>query len=92
MTKDSVEYKQFKAEYEKKQEERRNNPEKYPYFAYYQFGFHRMTYLSEEEVKEEVKFYHLKSDFKGGYFRLGRQSISIQPRKNEREEEENEKR
>lgn len=85
MTKDSEEYKQFCAEYETKQKERRDNPDKYPYFAYYQFGFHRMTYLSEEEVKEEVKFYHLKSDCKGGYFRLGRQPISILPRKNESE-------
>ena len=81
MTKDSEEYKQFCAEYEAKEKERRDNPEKYPYFAYFQFGFHRMTYMSEKEVKEAVKYYHLKSDYKGGYFRYGRQPIDIMPRK-----------
>ena len=81
MTKDSEEYRRFAAEYEAKQMERRENPDKYPYFAYFAFGFHRMTYMTEEEVKEAVKFYHLKSDYKGGYFRRGRQPIDILPRK-----------
>lgn len=81
MTKDSEEYKQFCAEYEADQKERRENPDKYPYFAYYQYGFHRMTYLTEEEVKDAIKFYHLKSDYKGGYFRYGRQPITITLRK-----------
>ncbi len=81
MTKDSEEYKQFCAEHEAKQKERRDNPDKYPYFAYYQYGFHNMTYLSEDEVKDAVNFYHLKSDGKGGYFRYGRQPIMILPRK-----------
>lgn len=80
MTKDSQEYKDFKAKYEKEQEERRNNPDKYPYFAYYQFGFHRMAYLTEEEVREEVKFYHLKYNGKNSYFRFGRQPITISKR------------
>lgn len=81
MTKDSEEYKQYKAEYEAKEKERKDNPDKYPWFAYYQYGFHRMTYLTDEEVTEEVKFYKLKSDGKGGYFRYGRQPIMIMPRK-----------
>lgn len=81
MTKDSEEYLQFKAEYEADQKKRRDNPDKYPYFAYYQFGFHRMTYLTEEEVKADVKFYKLKPDYKGGYFRYGRQPITITLRK-----------
>ena len=80
MTRDSEEYKRFCAEYEAKEKERKDNPDKYPYFAYFQFGFHRMTYMTEDEAKEAVKFYHLKSDFKGGYFRCGRQPINIMPR------------
>lgn len=80
MTRDSKEYKQFCAEYEAKEKERKDHPGKYPYFAYFQFGFHRMTYMTDEEVKEAVKFYHLKSDCKGGYFRYGRQPITIFPR------------
>jgi hypothetical protein len=35
---------------------------------------------AQREVKEAVKFYHLKSDYKGGYFRFGRQPIDIIPR------------
>lgn len=86
MTRDSEEYKQFCAEYEAKEKERRDNPDKYPYFAYHQYGFHRMTYITEEELKEAIKFYHLKSDCKGGYLRYGRQPITILPRKAESEE------
>lgn len=81
MTKDSEEYKKFCAEYETEQKKRRDNPNAYPYFAYFQFGFHRMTYMTEKEVKDAVKFYRLKSDYNGGYFRLGRQPINILPRK-----------
>ena len=88
MTRDSEEYKRFCAEYEAKEKERKDNPDKYPYFAYYQFGFHRMTYMSGDEVKEAVKFYHLKSDLKGGYFRCGRQPINIMPRKRGRQTDE----
>ena len=81
MTRDSEEYKQFCAEYEAKEKERKDNPDKYLYFAYHQYGFHRMTYITEEELKEAIKFYHLKSDYKGGYFRNGRQPITILPRR-----------
>lgn len=90
MTRDSEEYKQFCSEYEAKEKERKDNPNTYPYFAYFQFGFHRMTYLSEEEVKDAVKFYHLKSDYKGGYFRYGRQPITILPRNDKAESEDKE--
>ena len=81
MTIDSEEYKALREEYEAEEKERHDNPDKYPYFVQFQFGFHRMTYFSEEEVKEAVKFYHLKSDYKGGYFRHGWQPITILPRK-----------
>ena len=81
MTKDSQDYKDFIAKYEAEQEERRNNPEKYPYFLCSGYGFQSLAYLTEKEVKEEVKFYNLKSDGKGGYFRYGRQAITIVPRK-----------
>ena len=75
------EYKALREEYEAEGKERHDNPDKYPYVAYFSFGFHRMTYFSEEEVKEAVKLYHLKSDYKGGYFRYGWQPITILPRK-----------
>ncbi len=81
MTKDSEEYKQLKEKHDDDQEYRERHPKEYPWFAYYQYGFHRMTYLTDEEVAEEVKFYKLKSDGKGGYFRFGRQPITIMPRK-----------
>lgn len=81
MEKDSEEYKRFCAEYQAKEKERKDNPKKYPYFAYFQFGFHRMTYMSEDEVKDAIKFYHLNDDCKGGWFRVGRQPIFILPRK-----------
>lgn len=81
MEKDSEEYKRFCAEYQAKEKERKDNPKKYPYFAYFQFGFHRMTYMSEDEVKDAIKFYHLNDNYKGGWFRYGRQPIFILPRK-----------
>ena len=80
MEKDSEEYKRFCAEYQAKEKERKDNPKKYPYFAYFQFGFHRMTYMSEDEVKDAIKFYHLNDNYKGGWFRDGRQPIFILPR------------
>lgn len=81
MDRESDEYKRFRAEYEAKQKERRDNPDRYPYFVYFQFGYHRMTYMTEEEVRSAVKFYHLYSDGKGGYERFGGQPIFIVPRK-----------
>ena len=71
----------FRSEYEAEQKERENNPDKYPFFAYFQFGFHRMSYMTKEEVEDAVKFYHLKSNCEGGYFRPGRQPIDILPRR-----------
>lgn len=81
MERDSEEYKRFKKEYEAKQNYRREHPEEYPYFSYHQYGYHRMSFLTKEEAEDEVKFYHLKSDYKGGWFRLGRQPITITPRR-----------
>lgn len=81
MDRESEEYKRIRAEYEAKQKERRDNPDRYPYFVYFQFGYHHMTYMSEEEVQSAVKFYHLHSDGHGGYERIGRQPIFILPRK-----------
>lgn len=80
MTKDSEEHKQYKSEYEAKEKERKDNPNKYPWFAYYQYGFHHMTYLSDKEVEENVKFYHL-SKIGENWVRYGRQPITIMPRK-----------
>lgn len=91
MTKDSEEYKAFKAEYEAKEQEKQDHPEKYPYWAYFQFGFHRMTYMTEAEVQDAVKFYKLKPDYKGGWFRFGRQPITIIPRKENHEHKSNSK-
>ena len=48
MDRESEEYKRIRAEYEAKQKERRDNPDRYPYFVYFQFGYHHMTYMSEE--------------------------------------------
>lgn len=87
MDKNSEEYKQFKAEYEAKEEYKRNHPAEYPYWAYFQFGYHRMTYMTESEVKDAVKFYHLKPDYKGGYFRYGRQPITIMLRKEQTDDQ-----
>lgn len=80
MTKDSEEHKQYKSEYEAKEKERKDNPDKYPWFAYHQYGFHHMTYLSDKEVEENVKFYHL-SKIGENWVRYGRQPIMIMPRK-----------
>lgn len=81
MTKDSEEYKKFKAEFEAKEKYKHDHPEEYPWFIYYQFGWHHMTYLTDEELHETVKFYHLHKDG-DGYSRVGRQPIFI-TRRNE---------
>lgn len=80
MTKDSEEYKQLKEKHDKDQEYREGHPKEFPWFAYYKFGFHRITFLSDAEVEKEVKFYKL---FKSGdsWVRYGRQPIMIIPRK-----------
>ena len=68
------------AEYQADKKNRQDHPEKYPWFAYFQYGWHNMTYMTDEEVEEAVKFYRLKSDCKGGWFRYGRQPITIMKR------------
>jgi len=81
MDRNSEEYKKLKAEYEAKEQYRKDHPEEYPWFAYFQFGFHNMTYLSDEEVQDAVKFYRLyethSEDGKKEYIRYGRQPITI---------------
>ena len=80
MTKDSLEYQKMKADYEDKLKYKHDHPEEYPWFVYFQYGWHNMTYMTDEEVKDAVKFYHLHGD-ENGYHRLGRQPIFILPRK-----------
>ena len=80
MNKDSPEYKKIKAEHEARQEYRRKHPDLFPWWAYFQFGWHNMTYLTDEECKDAVKFYHLWPDRKGGFYRVGRQPIFIMRR------------
>ena len=60
-------------------DERHDNPDKYPWFAYFRYGWHTMTYLTDEEVKQAIRFYHL---YKNGckWERGGRQPITIMPR------------
>ena len=76
MDKNSEEYKEFKAKYDTDQKFRRDHPELYPWFEYKMFGFHQMSYLSDSEVEEAVKFYHLHKTSKG-WERYGRQPIVI---------------
>lgn len=81
MTKDSPEYQKFKAEYEAKEKYKHDHPEEYPWFIYYQFGWHNMTYMTDEEKDQAVKFYHLWGSDEKGYQRIGRQPIYITRRK-----------
>lgn len=82
MTRDSEEYEQFKAEYEADQKYRQEHTELFPYFAYFQFGWHNMRYISEEELTEFIKFYHLKK-IGDRWERYGRQPITIMKRSGE---------
>lgn len=81
MTKDSTEYQKFKAEYESKEKYKHDHPEEYPWFVYYQFGWHTMTYMTDEEKEQAVKFYHLLGSDEKGYQKFGRQPIFITRRK-----------
>ena len=81
MTKDSPEYKKFKSEYEAEEKYKHDHPEEYPWFIYYQFGWHNMTYITDEEKDQAVKFYHLYGNDEKGYSRHGRQPIFITRRK-----------
>lgn len=81
MDKDSEEYKKLKADYEAKEQYKKDHPEEYPWWAYFQYGWHNITWLTDDEVKEMVKFYHLykskTEDGKEKYWRAGRQPITI---------------
>lgn len=74
-------HEEYKKWYETQQQYKKDHPDEYPYFCYFQFGFHGMTWITEEELKEFIYFYHLKPDGKGGYFRRGIQPITILPRR-----------
>lgn len=80
MTKDSPEYQKFKMEYEAEEKYRHDHPEEYPWFVYYQFGWHTMTYLTDHEKDQAVRFYHLYGTDKKGYSRYGRSPIFIMHR------------
>lgn len=81
MEKGSPEHEAYKAAYNAERERRRNDPEKYPWFTYHMYGWHRMDYISEEEKDDEVKTYRLMEYTdeygKKGYKRYGRQPIQI---------------
>lgn len=82
MDRNSDEYEKFKSEHEAKEYYRKNHPEEYPWFVYFQFGWHNMTYMTDAEVEEAVKFYRgmIKSKDEKGHdkwVRYGRQPIFI---------------
>ena len=82
MTKDSKEYKKLKAEHDAEEKYRKDHPELFPWFVYFQFGWHNMTNVNDEELADILEFYKgLYSDGKGGYCRYGRQPIFITRRK-----------
>ena len=81
MTKDSPEYKKFKAEHDAKEKYKSDHPEEYHWFIYYQFGWHNMTYITDAEKDQAVRFYHLYGSDEKGYSRHGRQPIFITRRK-----------
>lgn len=80
MDRNSAEFAEYKRQYEEKERYKKEHPEEYPYFVYFQFGWHNMTYMTKEEVEDAVKFYKLYPDGKGGYMRVGRQPIFITKR------------
>lgn len=82
MEKGSPEHEAYKAAYNAKRERRRNDPEKYPWFTYHMYGWHRMDYISEEEKDDAVSFYRGMVEFTDGgghkgWQRYGRQPITI---------------
>jgi len=82
MDRNSEEYRKFAAEYEADKKRRANDPVNYPWFEYQGFGWHNMTYLSDKEKDEAIKFYKgmfLTHDEKGNehWRRIGRQPIDI---------------
>lgn len=88
MDKNSPEYLKFKANYEAKEKYKEEHAEEYPWWAYFQFGWHHMTNMSDEEVKSAVKFYHLREsrteDGRKTFERTGRQPIYIVQRRKEK--------
>lgn len=79
MDRNSEEYARFKAEYEEKERYKKEHPAEYPWFIYYQFGFHNMTYLTDKEAYEAIEFYKLHKSG-DSYVRYGRQPIQLMRR------------
>ena len=79
MDRNSEEYAKLKAEHEEKERYKKEHPTEYPWFIYYQFGFHNMTYLTDEEAQEAIRFYRLHKSG-DSYKRSGRQPILLMRR------------
>lgn len=81
MERNSKEYKDFANKYMAEKEYRRTHPEEYPWWVYYQFGWHNMDYMTDEQKDEAVKFYklfeHKDNEGNPSYERYGRQPIFI---------------
>lgn len=84
MANDLMSYEQYMAEHEAKEKYKEMHPEEYPWFAYFRFGLHNITYLTDEETKTAVNFYHLAErctdDGRKEYYRDWNNSISIMHR------------
>lgn len=61
--------------------DREQNRKEYPWFAYFQYGFHSTRVMTDKECEEAVKFYNLKP-IENGFARHGRQPITILRREN----------
>ena len=83
MTKNSPEYQKFKAAYDAKEKYKKDHPEEYPWFVYFQFGWHNMTYMTDAEKDDAVRFYRLYGSDEKGWKRIGRQPIFITRRKSD---------
>lgn len=63
----------------KDQQKRIDNPQKYRWIAYFQYGWHAITYLTDEEAEQAIKLYRLYRDGRK-WVRIGREPITIMPR------------
>ena len=90
MKRDSEEYRKFKAEYEAKELYRKEHPQEYPWFAYFCYGWHHLTFLTDKEKDEVVKTYRLYEGRNDSgqitFERGGRQPIYVIERKDRKEE------
>lgn len=66
----------------------RKNATEYPWMIYWAFGWHGMSYLTDEEAKDLIKSYRLTKIIVEGkemFVRYGRQPITIMRREKENE-------